>query len=57
MEKLFPKESFYGADTVLRVSVRAPEEFSKGQSEAAKPRGLSPQDFSAECLPKENTEL
>ena len=29
-EKLFPKESVEGADTVLRGSVRAPEGFSEG---------------------------
>ena len=43
MEKLFPKESFYGADTVLRGSVRAPEGYSEGKPAAAKPRGRKPQ--------------
>ena len=42
MEKLSPKESVEGANTVLlRDSVRAPEGFSKGKPEAAKPRGRS----------------
>ena len=41
VEILFPKESVEGAHTVLRGSVRAQEEFSKG-----KPKGL----------PKENPE-
>ena len=31
MEKLSPKESVEGADTVLRGSVRAPEGFSEGK--------------------------
>ena len=39
VEKLSPKESVEGSDTVLRGSVRAPEEFSKGKPEAAKQRG------------------
>ena len=43
MEKLSPKESVEGADTVLRGSVRAPQGFSEGKPEAAKPRGL-PED-------------
>ena len=38
MEKLSTKESVEGADTVLRGSVRAPEGFSEGKPEAAKPR-------------------
>ena len=41
MDKLSPKESVEGADTVLMGSVRAPEGFSEGKSEAAKPRGLT----------------
>ena len=42
VEKLSPKESVEGADTVLRGSVRAPEGFSEGKPEAAKPRELRP---------------
>ena len=38
MEKLSPKESVEGANTVLRGSVRAPEGFSEGKPKAAKPR-------------------
>ena len=56
VEKLSPKESVEGADTVLRGSVRAPEGFSEGKPEAAKPRGRSPRGFAAEGLPKENPE-
>ena len=47
MEKLSPKESVEGADTVLRGSVRAPKGFSEGKAEAAKPRGRSPQGIAA----------
>ena len=54
VEKLSPKESVEGADTVLRGSVRAPEGFSEGKPEAAKPRGRSPRGFAAEGLPEEN---
>ena len=39
VEKLSPKESVEGTDTVLRGSVRAPEGFSEGKPKAAKPRG------------------
>ena len=39
VEKLSPKESAEGADTVLRGSVRAPKGFSEGKPEAAKPKG------------------
>ena len=56
VEKLSPKESVEGADTVLRGSVRAPERFSEGKPEAAKPRGRSPRGFAAEGLPEENPE-
>ena len=35
-------------------SVRAPEGFSEGKPEAAKPRVHSPQGFVAEGLPEEN---
>ena len=42
VEKLSPKESVEGADTVLRGSVRAPEGFSEGKPKAAKLRGRSP---------------
>ena len=48
MEKLSPKESVEGANTVLRGSVRAPEGFSKDKPEAAKLSGRSPQGFAAE---------
>ena len=56
VEKLSPKESVEGAHTVLRGSVRAPEGFSEGKPEAAKPRGRSPRGFAAEGLPEENPE-
>ena len=56
MEKMFPKESVEGADTVVRGSVRAPEGFSESKPEAAKPRGHSPQGFAAEGSPEENSE-
>ena len=52
MEKLSPKESVEGADTVLRGSVRALEGFSEGKPEAAKPRGRSPPGFAALTLPR-----
>ena len=42
VEKLSPKESVEGTDTVLRGSVRAPKGFSEGKPEASKPRGRSP---------------
>ena len=48
MEKLSPKESVKVANTVLRGSVRAPEGFSQGKPEAAKPRGRNPQSFACE---------
>ena len=54
MEKLSPKESVEGADTVLRGSVTDPERFSEGKPEAAKPRGRSPKVFLAVGLAKEN---
>ena len=54
VEKLSPKESVKGADTVLRGSVRAPKGFSEGKPEAAKPRGHSPQGFAAKGLHEEN---
>ena len=44
MEKLSPKESVEGGDTALRGSVRAPEGFSEGKPEAAKPKA-QPQRF------------
>ena len=53
VEKLFPKE-VEGADTVLRGSVRAPEEFSQRKPKVTKPKGRSPRDFAAEDWPKEN---
>ena len=52
VEKLSPKESVEGAAIVLRGSVRAPNWFSKGKHEAAKPRGG--QGFAAKGLPEEN---
>ena len=56
MEKLSPKESVQGGDTALRGRVRAPEGFSEGKSEAAKPGGRSLRSFEAESLPEENPE-
>ena len=53
---MLPKESGEGDDTVLRGSVMAPEGFSEGKPEAAKPRGHSPQGFTAKGLPEENPE-
>ena len=47
VKKLSPKESVEGADTVLRGSMRAPEGFSEGKAEAAKPRRRSPRGFAA----------
>ena len=41
VEKLSPKKNVKGANTVLSGSVRAPEGFSEGKPEAAKPRGRS----------------
>ena len=51
VEKLSPRESVKGGNTALRGSVRAPEGFSEGKPEAAKPRGRSPQGFAAKGLP------
>ena len=45
MDKLSPKESVEGAETVLRGSVRAPEGFSEGKPKAAKLRERSPRGF------------
>ena len=56
VEKLSPKESVKGAITMLRGSVRAPERFSQGKPEAAKPRGRSPQGFTAVGFSEENHE-
>ena len=47
VEKLSPKESVEGTDTVLRGSVRARKGFSEGKPKASKPRGRSPQGFEA----------
>ena len=55
VEKLPPKESVEGADTVLLGSVRDPKEFSEGKPIAAKPRRRSPQEFAAEGLLEENS--
>ena len=46
MEKLFPKESVEGADTVLKGRVRAPE----GKPEAAKNEGAQPPRFCSRGL-------
>ena len=54
MEKLSPKESVEGANTVLRGSVRAPKGFFKDKPEAAKLRWRSPQGFAAKGLLGEN---
>ena len=56
VEKLSPKESVEGTDTVLRGSVRAPKGFSECKPETLKPRGRSPRGFEAEGLPEENPE-
>ena len=56
MEKLSPKESVEGANTVLRGSVRAPVGFSQGKPQAAKPRGRSPPRFCSRGFPEENPE-
>ena len=42
VEKLSPKESVKGANTVLRGSVRAPSRFFTGKPLAVKPWGLQP---------------
>ena len=55
-KELSPQESSSGAYTVLRGGVRAPEGFSEGKPEAAKPRGRSPRGFAAKGLPEENPE-
>ena len=52
VEKLSPKESVEGAHTVLRGSVRAPEGFSEGKPEAAKPRGRIENAKGALTLPR-----
>ena len=54
VEKLSPKESVEGADTVIRGSVRAPEGFSESKPKAAKLRGQSPRGFAAVGIPEEN---
>ena len=56
MEKLSPKESVEGTNTVLRGSVRAPKGFSEGKPKTSKQRGRSPRCFEAEGLPEENPE-
>ena len=53
VEKLSPKASIEGGDTVLRGSVRVPGGFSEGKPKASKLRGGSPRDFAAEGLPEE----
>ena len=52
VEKLSPKESVKSGNTALRDHVRAPEGFSEGKPEAAKPRGHSPRGLAAEGLPR-----
>ena len=56
VEKLSPKESVEGTNTVLRGSVRALKGFSKGKPEASKLRGRSPRAVEAKGLPEENPE-
>ena len=56
VEKLSPKESVEGTNTVLRGSVSALKGGSEGKPEASKPRGHSPRGFEAEGLPEENPE-
>ena len=51
VEKLPPKHSVEGPDTVLRGSVRAPKGFSEGKPKAAKPRGRSTRGFAQEKSP------
>ena len=54
--KTVPLRRVSRAMTLLRGSVRAPEGFSEGKPEAAKPRGHIPQGFAAEGLPEEKPE-
>ena len=49
VEKLSPKESVEGADTVLRGSVRAPKGVSEGKPEAA-PKVLEPRVYPRKIL-------
>ena len=56
MVKMSHRESVENAQTVLRGRVRAPEGFSVGKDEAAKPRGRTPHGFAAKGLPMENPE-
>ena len=56
VQKMSPKESVDGADTVLRGIVRAFKGFSQGKPKAAKTRGRSPRGFAAKGLPEENPE-
>ena len=51
VEKLSPKESVEGDNTVLTGSVRAPKGFSEGKPETEKPRRHSPRGFAAGGLP------
>ena len=57
VEKLSPKESVEGADTVLKGSVRTHKGFLGGKPEATRPKGRSPRGLAAEGLPKENPEV
>ena len=52
VEKLSPKESVKGADTVLRGSVRAPKGLSEGRPKAANPRGRSAQGLQPRVCPR-----
>ena len=42
VEKISPKESFEGAHSVLRGSLRAPKRFFKGQIRGCKTEGAQP---------------
>ena len=53
MEKLSPKESVKGAVTMLRGSVRDPEGFNEGKSEAAKSNGAQPPRVCLKKIPRE----
>ena len=52
VNKLSPKGSVEGDDTVLRGRVRAPEGFSEGKPKAEKPRGPIPLGFADKGLPQ-----
>ena len=55
MEKLSPKESVEGTNTVLRGSVRAPKgkpRAPEGKPEASKPRGAAPEVLKPRVCPR-----